>query len=273
MGRAVEFDVAVDTSTFAALQLQPRVAAGLTWNALARWLRAHLVSFPLLIRRESTGLVVMGFTLEFRERVSFFDCETVHVQATVRAAAGGARLLVATRVQSPAGRPIATTRLVLCPVAIEDEVSLAAAPAPLPPRLLERFRPDEVDAGVPPRVVPERRAFYETSGAALAEGAHDFMVHRHRCEVAEQWSWTEVPALIEEARERLAFGQKPGPVRKRCLGQPLQRMDIEFGKPFFALDRGVVRSRVFAAGDRLGLVHRLTSADGTALHATAVEVF
>jgi len=75
MPRAIDWEETVDTSTFSAVQLQPGVVASLTWNALARWLRTYIVSFPNLIGNESTGLVVMGFHLEYCNPVSFFDCE------------------------------------------------------------------------------------------------------------------------------------------------------------------------------------------------------
>ena len=80
MSRAIDWEETVNTSTFSAVQLQPGVVASLTWNALARWLRTYLVSFPTLIAKESTGLVVMGFHLDYRDPVSFFDFQNVSHQ-------------------------------------------------------------------------------------------------------------------------------------------------------------------------------------------------
>ena len=73
MPRAIDWEETVDTSMFSAVQLQPGVITSLTWNAMARWLRTYLVSFPTLIAREATGLVVMGFHLEYRDPVPFFE--------------------------------------------------------------------------------------------------------------------------------------------------------------------------------------------------------
>ena len=274
MPRAVEFEVTTDTSGFSALQLQPRVVAATTWNALARWLRAYLVPFPDLIGREHTGLVVLGFHLAYLERVSFFECPVLTVRAALRFLRRGERGQLDVRFTSGA-RPVAEARLILCPVAIHDAVALGAEPAALPQRLLSRLESDEVESGSPERPVPDRLAAVETRGAPLAEGRHPFTIHRHLSEVAEQWSWTETPALCEAARESCALADRSAQRRalRRCLSVPLARFDVEFGRPFFSFESGEMVTRWYGLGERLGVVHRFTSGAGAALHATAVEIF
>ena len=269
MARAVEFEVTVDTSTFSAVQLQPGRVASVTWNALARWLRANLVSFPALIAEESTGLVVMGFHLQYREPISFFECDAFRVRATLRAMRRGERCRLDLKVFVP-GRELATVRLILCPVAIEDPVSLGAAPAPLSEQLLARFEADEVESASPVRVVPDRLTFVETRGTLLAEGSVPFVVHRHRSEVAEQWAWTELPALVEGAREPLALAT---PALRRVLRDPMRSFDVEFVKPLVSFDHGEIVTRAYAVDAHLGLVHRIVSRGGSVLHATVVELF
>lgn len=272
MPRVIEFEHPVDTSTFSAIQLQPRVAASLTWSALARWLRAHLMSFPELIGKERTGLVVMGFHLEYLDRLSFFDCEAIRVRAGLRVMRRGERAVLTVSLAAEAGR-VATARLVLCPVSIEEPTSLAASPAPLNDRLLDRFDADEVDAGSPARLVPDRRAAVEARYRLLAEGVQPFVIRRHHTEVADQWSWVEVTTIVEAARESLAFDPASPPAARRCLSDRVRRFDVEFGRPFFSFEHGETVSRVYDGDRSLGLVHRLTSSAGTAIHATAVEVF
>lgn len=274
MARAIEWEATVDTSTFSGIQLQPGVVSSLTWNAMARWLRANLVSFPRLIHEEKTGLVVLGFHLHYQDRVAFDECESFRVRAAFRAMRRGERGQLDVRFSSE-NRVLAVTRLIVCPVAIEDPVSLGATPAALNERLLSRFEADEIDSASPKRVVPDRLATVETIGQLLAEHRKPFTIHRHLSEVAEQWSWTEVPALVEGAREELALGNR-GPERtalRRCLEMPLSRFDVEFGRPFFSFEHGEIVTRAYALGSDLGLVHRLTSNRGSSLHATVVEVF
>lgn len=276
MPRAVEFEIVADTSAFSAIQLQPSLVAATTWNALARWLRAHLVPFPELIGREQVGLVVLGFHLQYGAPASFFEVPALTVRAALRFMRRGERGQLDARFAA-GGRVLASARLVLCPVAILDPVSLGAEPAALPERLRERLQPDELETDSPERPVPERLVRVETQGRLLAEGRHPFTIHRHLSEVAEQWSWTAVPGLCEAARERLALdGERPADLRRRlrrCLAEPLARFDVEFGRPFYSFESGEMVTRAYALEDRLGLVHRFTSQAGGALHATVVETF
>jgi len=205
MPRAIDWEETVDTSTFSTVQLQPGLAASLTWNALARWLRTYLVSFPTLIAKESTGLVVMGFHLEYRDPVSFFDCEAFRVRGAFRMMRRGERGQLDIRLFSDS-RELAIAQLIVRPVAILDPVSLGAEPAPMPESLMAQFEDDEVESASPVRIVPSRLTAVETTSSLLSEHTEPFRIHRHLSEVAEQWSWTEVPALVESARENLALG-------------------------------------------------------------------
>jgi acyl-CoA thioesterase FadM len=274
MPQAIEFEVPVDTSTFSAVQLQPGVVASLTWNALARWLRAYLLPFPTLIRDESTGFVVMGFHLQYLDEVSFFDCEAFRVRAALRVMRRAERCQLDLRFFSPT-HELATARLILCPVSIEDPISLAARPAPLSEKLQALIPAEDLESASPARLVPARLSAIETTGEFLAEKSKDFTIHRHGTEVAEQWAWTHLPNIVEGAREDLALGDRSERrhALRRCLRSPMARFDAEYNVPFFSFEKGTIVTRAFALGDRLGLVHRLTSARGSILHSTVAEVF
>jgi hypothetical protein len=272
MARLVEFEVPFDTSYFSAVQLQPRALSAVTWNALARWLRVHLVPFPQLIQRERCGLVVLGFSLEYLAPLGFFDADALVARAGLRAIRRGARAQLDVRF-SAGGREVATTRLLLCPVAICEEVSLAAEPRPFGPELLARFHADEIDSSCPARVVPQRRATIERA-RAITQRISPFVIHRHACEVAEQWSWVDVAAHVESAREALALAeqQRCGLLR-RALAEPMRRFDVELSRPYYSFDQGDIVSRAFETEGRLSLVHAFTSGGGATLHGTVVESF
>jgi acyl-CoA thioesterase FadM len=274
MPRAIDWEEVVDTSTFSAIQLQPGVVASLTWNALARWLRTYLVSFPTLIAKESTGLVVMGFHLEYRDPVSFFDCEAFRVRGAFRMMRRGERGQLDLRLFSDSYE-LAIARLIVRPVAILDPVSLGAEPAPMPESLLAQFEDDEVESASPVRILPDRLAAVETTGSQLAEYTKPFRIHRHLSEVAEQWSWTEVPALVETAKESLALEDQSENkmMLRRCLSHRLARFDVEFSRPYFSFESGEIVSRAYDVAGHLAFVHRFTSKGGSHLHATVVEVF
>lgn len=272
MPRIIEFTQPVDTSMFSAAQLQPRVVASLTWNAVARWLRANVVSLPALIRDESTGLVALGFHVEVQGTQSFFDGDELTVRAGMRVHRGGERLALTARMSTASGASSAV-RLVLHPVLIEEPTSLAAQAGPLGERVMERFQADEIDASTPPRVVPERRAAIELGRSPVAEVTRPFRIHRHQTEVADQWAWGEALTLVEPGREELALAPGATPLVRRTLGAPISRLDAEFSRPFYSFDGGEVTTRVYDVDGCASLVHHITSDEQRVLHATLVEVY
>ncbi|GAB4278495.1 MAG: hypothetical protein Kow0080_30190 [Candidatus Promineifilaceae bacterium] len=274
MPRAIEWEVTVDTSTFSAVQLQPGTVASLTWNGVARWLRTYLVSFPTLIKKEAMGLVVMGFHLEYRDPVSFFECESFHVRGAFRMMRRGERGQLDLRLFNESNE-LAVAQLIVRPVAILDPVSLGAEPAPMPEHLLARFEADEVESVSPIRMVPARVTAVETQGTLLGESTTPFRIHRHLSEVAEQWSWTETPALVESARESMALDDRSQNkmLLRRCLKNRIARFDVEFSRPYFSFECGEIVSRAYDVENHLAFVHRFTSNRGSNLHATIVEVF
>ena len=274
MPRAIEWEETEDTSTFSAVQFQPGVIASLAWGAMARWLRTYLVTFPTLIRRESTGFVVMGFHLEYRDPVTFFDCEAFRVRVTFRFMRRGERGQLDLRIFSDLNE-LAVARLIVRPVAILDPVSLGAEPAPMPESLLARFENGEVESASPVRLVPSRLTAVETAGSLLGECSKRFRLHRHLTEVADQWSWTEVPALVESVRENLALDDQSEHkmMLRDCLGKRLLRFDVECSRPFFSFEYGTIISRAYDVAGHLAFIDNFTSNRGALLDATVVEVF
>jgi len=274
MPRAIDWEETVDTSMFSAVQLQPGIIASLTWNGVARWLHTYLLPFPTLITQECTGLVIMGFHLEYRDPVSFFECAAFRVRGALRMMRRGERGLLDLRLFTET-KELAVVQLIMQPVSILDPVSLGAEPGPMADHLLQQFAADEVESASPVRMVPGRVTAVETQGTLLAESSKPFRIHRHLSEVAEQWSWTETPNLIESARENMALdnrGEHKMALR-RCLRRRLARFDIEFSRPYFSFEDGEIISRAYDVAGHLAFVHRFTSNRGAHLHATAVEVF
>ena len=272
MGRQVAFEVPTDSGQFTWLQIQPRSLLTLTWSGYARWLREHLVSFPKLIREEGFGAVILDIDLRYLEPLTFFDTDTLEATVTLKARRRGTRLELHTNFYG-AGRHAAAVTIVLCPVEIKDQETLTASPAPLPTRLLERFRADEVDDASPQRQVPGLVKAIETDGQLLGESEDTFYVHHHYCEAAEQWSFIEVPNIAESLREPLALSRVADqPSFRECLDQPLQRLNVELYQPYFVYDSGHVTTRAYRWTNRLAFVHCLSSERfGAAPHGLVVE--
>jgi len=163
----------------------------------------------------------------------------------------------------------------LCPVRIDEPGSLAATPAPLEPRLLEKLLPDEIDPTPPARPLAALQEEVAQSGEPLATGQHPFVVHRHLCEVADQWAFFEVPGLIGAGRESLAERHAAEiPLLRRAVGHPIRRIEIELLRPYFWLQGGTVETTAHRVNDRLVMVHRLLSdVPGDPQHGVAIERF
>lgn len=273
MPRAIEFEVVTDTSHFTPLQLQPRVLLALSFNAMSRWIKAHLVSFPQLIREHRFSVVIVGASIKYGEPLGFFDGDALQIKAAMRCVKRGARLQLDAEFRG-AGRAAAAVRILFCPVEIVDPLSLAAQPRKFSAQLLGKFQPDEVDAAPPEETLPKLKEEVERC-PLLASHTSSFKVHRHHCEVADQWAFLEVPCLIGENGETMALERAAQiPELKAVLSRPLRSFDMELSRPYFWFQPGRAETHVYRAPEGLALVHRLLSAGpGQDVHGVVVERF
>ena len=118
------------------------------------------------------------------------------------------------------------------------------------------FDPDEIIPGIPERPVRETvRAIERREPARTRDDT--FFIHRQLCEVADQWSFIDVPGIGAVSRERLLIGEEEPAVRRR-LGMPVRRLDMELLRPFFLFDEGRIHTDVYVHDNATTLVHRLT---------------
>ncbi len=268
--RLVQFTVPTDTSLFTPLQLQPRFLLWLGMSGCARWLQEHLVSLRHLIRDHRLGVVVLSVHLEYLQPFGFFDADEIVVEAGWRARMGGI-LLQGDYDYLGGDKKVAEGRCILRPVRLQDMDSLSAVPSRLSRSLLERLQPDEVDRERPERVVPELVRALEM-GEALATGSSPLMIHRHDCEVADQWSFIDVPNHVGAAREKLVLEHAADiPALTSGLSNPLHSIDIELHSPMYALDQGTTSTTAHSNGGELSFIHRLHT--GAHEHAVVVERF
>ena len=104
MPRAVVFEVTSDTSHFTPLQLQPRAILALSFNGLSRWLREHLVSFPVLIRDHLCSVVILGAGIKYEAPLGFFDGDGFCVRATLKVLRRGTRAQLDVELHGPLER-------------------------------------------------------------------------------------------------------------------------------------------------------------------------
>jgi hypothetical protein len=260
MARIVRFDQPNDTCMFTPLQLQPVTAFRIGMSTWARWLSAHLASFPALVRDHELGAVVVGAHVTWVTPCGFFDSDGVRTEGRVTIVNQRGLFREDFRVFAVGGRADGQTILdgigIMRPLHVGREAGLGATPIPVPPAVLDKLEPDEIDdTAIAPRPVTD--AMKRVAGAApLAEGEVRSFCSRALSEVADQWSFVEVPSLAAYGRETLvlAAGKTANELR-RGLRSPLRSVNVEYKKPVFAFDELVVRTRAYAQDGELWFLH------------------
>ncbi len=275
MGRILKFDMPVDTGYFTPVQVQPRILTSLTWNALARWLKEYAISPSVMINKEHFGLVVLGFDIQQFKALKFADAEVLEIMTSLEVLKNGSRVRLANEFRNSGQNDIfAKVGLTLIPVAIDDPESLAAHPANLHQRILDHFDPDEIKPDSAPRILPELREDIEQNGKFLVERNHQFTLHRHLCEVADQWAWYELPCVMEANTEQIAReASAETAILKRSLSEPLNSLAVEFSKPYFWQDQGLLCSKAYEWSGKLAFVHELRGTNNPEVYGVGVEIF
>ena len=274
MARTAKFDVPTDTSQFTALQLQPKTLLSLSWNGYARWLKENIFSFPSLIKDHQFGTVILGIDIDYEQPLGFFDADTLDVEVEVGVRRAGSRMELNVGFSADGNRA-AHVRILLCPLEIIDPQSLGAVPTTVPEEIMAKFLTDEVDETSPSRTVPGLLSDIQESGRFLTECSDQFTVHHHLCEVAEQWSFIEVPGIVESVREPMALDRHEEiPELRQSLDQRIRTISVELNQPYFVFESGQVETKAYLWRERLVFVHRLLSGrfDGE-VHGTIIEQF
>ncbi len=278
MTRTITFEQPNDTCLFTPLQLQPVAAFRFGMTSWASWLSKYVASFPSLVRDHELGAVVVGAYVTWFERCGFFDCDGLRIVGDVtviqkRALFREHHLIHAVGGKLD-GKPIAEGIGIMRPLHVAKEAGLGATPIPVPPELASKFEADELtDDIAAPRPVPAM-VKQLADATPLAEGEVRAFCSRALSEVADQWSFVEVPSFAAHGREKLVLeaGAQAADLR-RGLKKPLREIQVEYGRPAFAFDELVVRTRAYAVDADLVFTHAITSASDGKPRATIVERF
>src|SRR5437660_202363 len=271
MARSYAFEVPVDAGFFTPLHLQSAAVCRLAFDGAGRWLGRHAISHRRLVAEHRTGLVLWSVQLVPGDPVGFFDGDRLAVRVTGRVRGGGTQLECDVEVAGAAGRP---TRLRACsvPLRLDGGPALSGTPARLGPQVLAAFHPDEIEARPHCSPVPGLRAAIAARGTPLAGRLTPFVIHRHQCEVADQWFWPEAVSLAGSGREELVRTEAERvPALRLAMRRPASRLDLLLVRPFFLFDEGAVRTTASEWEGRLVFVHELRAGDET--RAVAVEQF
>jgi hypothetical protein len=276
MSRWCSYRVAADTSFFTPLHLQPAAVCRLAFSAAGRWLQHNVVSHRQLVDQHRTGLVFWSVQLVYGDRISFFDADELEIAVTGRVRNRGSQFECEVAIGPQEGE---RTRLNAClvPLRLDDGAALLGAPCSLAPDLLERFPAEDVEDRPHLSPVPRLRAEITREARPLARAGTAFVVHRHQCEVADQWFWAEAVSLGERGREELirAEGDRL-PLLRQAMRVPMERLDVLFDRPYFLFDEGAVLSTAYEWRGRLAFVHEYVDTreeDNGRPRAVAIEQF
>jgi hypothetical protein len=261
MPRSYAYEVPVDTGLFTPLHLQPTAVCRLAFNAAGRWLSRNAISHRLLVAEHQTGFVVWSAQLLFGDPLGYFDADCLAVAVTGRIRGGGTQFECDVEVRGPVGRP---TRMRACcvPLRLDAGPALAGAPARLSPEVMSAFLPDEIETLPHLSPLPALRAAIVCGGTELAQARTPFVIHRHQCEVADQWFWPEAISLAGSGREELVRAAAEMIPRLRlAMKTPIDRLDLLFSRPFYLFDEGAVLSTAYEWEGGLAFVHELVGTD------------
>jgi acyl-CoA thioesterase FadM len=274
MPRRSSYEVVLDASLFTPIQLQPVAVARLGFQAGARWLRDHVCSHRTLVSQHRVGLVLWAWQLEYENPLRFDDADEVLVDVTARVRGPrSSQLEMEVTISGPAG-VAARTRGASVPLRLSGDQALSGVPASLPDPLVGLFEEGERERSPYRSRVPALRKTLECEGQRLDAASTTLRVHRHHCEVADQWYWAESLGFAGAAREEyvMRYG-KQTPELRRALAEGVRRVDVTWLRAGQLWDLIEVHTQGYQHGDEIAFVHelRLAEDDGGGPCAVVVE--
>jgi hypothetical protein len=270
-------EIVCDTGHFTPTQLLPAAMLRESMNGFARWTAEHVGGWGPMLRQDRYSVVVGGATVEYLESFRFFDQVSFHTRTSLWAVRDG-RKLHEEQDFIAGGQLVGRVHLLLIPVKLEDPDLFIARPAALAAPLADKFRADPEDKlreqrlAAQPRIGPQIEEIGKSP--CLGRGQETFVLSRHHCELAEQWLYTEIPSLVGQRRDSLAFelGQRDDEIRS-VLRKPLRSVSFELTRPYYLFETGTIRTAAHRTPDGVCFVHHLLGADASTEHGAVVERF
>ncbi len=241
------------------------------------WVRAFRdLVLPLkdLISEHKMAVVVAGVDFEFLGGVHYEESDRFYIDTNIGLYNDGALIkssseFILPNKESPFLKISITTR----PVFLGCEKSMAAEPRNLPDGAIAEFKKEEIFNTRLARKIPAILESLEKA-ECLGEYKHPFRLYRYACDVADQWAYAESYGYLSASREEMLLSGELKISPSEILSAPLKKMVMEFRKPYFLFDEGIVHTTAFLKDDEYIFVHNLTSAhDQKDVHSTTIEFF
>lgn len=249
----------IHTCLFTALQFHSRELLSLGVSSKWLWFETHLnLSFSEFIQKYQQSNVAVAFEIEYTQPFSFFDANYFDVGvAKVRLRQKDS--IFEFHYDFTANNIIfAKVVLYLRLLVLSGDEALTAQPGQLGKQLLQLFLPEEIDRSNIVREVPKQLNKIETEGKFITENNSHFTLFRHQCEVADQWSFIELPTLASTGREKLIISLDNDPANlSSTMGKPIKNIVAKLSCPFFLFDEGRVRTRAYLLNNQPVFVHHI----------------
>ena len=274
MSTQLRTEWAFDTSQFTPHQFQARSLLSVSFNVMWNWMRTRFISFRRSIQEHGLSWVIIRTEIEYHDRVTYFDADGF--EAVVENVKLRRNRMLEFHVEfRTAEKRIATVTVLLLAVKVVDHDSLSALPGKVDHTLVELLSSAEIHSTVPARVVPSLLEKIQQYGTPVAEGLYPFTVHRHLCEVADQWCFVELAGLVGAGRESLVTAHRSKDADLlRGLSEPMKSLWAELRHAYFLFDEGRVKTISYVFGERVYFVHRLLGGQANQEpYATVIEEF
>ncbi|QHB31028.1 hypothetical protein F0T03_01635 [Yersinia canariae] len=274
--RMVNMTYPIHTCVFTALQFHGRELLSLAASSEWLWFEYYLnVSLPTLIQEYQQSMVVTAFEIEYTAPFEFFDANQFTASVTKVRVRQNDNIFEFHYEFS--ANNIVFSRVMICfrLLLLSGDDALTAVPGKVDEKLLQRFLPEEIDSSNIVRAVPKLLNKIETEGLLITESNDLFTLYRHQCEVADQWSFIELPTLASAGRERLIISLDDDPAElRRTMEKPIKSIVAKLSCPFFLFDEGRVRTRAYLLNKQPIFVHHVFNVSrADTLAAIVIESF
>lgn len=243
----------------------------------SQWISEHVASFPRLVRDHHFGAVVTSVHLEYLRRFEFFDSDSLRIEGRVSCVRRRSLLRVDVRIMGVGGDvdggEVVLMRSYLRPLRLAEGHMMEAKPAHVPEAIAAHFEPNEIDDATPVARPAQSHMARVAQEVPVITNATSVFCSRAMCEVADQWSFVELPAYASLARERVVLERgHEAPRIRDGLALPVSTIDVEYRRPSFAFDDLEVTTNVYD-GPQLTFTHVVSGSNESKPRAVIVERF
>lgn len=274
--RTIDMTYPIHTCLFTALQFHGRELLSLAMSNKWLWLEHHLsVSFPEFIQGYQQSNVTISFEIKYIQPFTFFDANNFNASVVKVRLRQKDSIFEIHHNFTANHRVFATVVLFWRILSLSGDDALTAVPGNLSEQLRQRFLPEEIDSSNIIRAAPKLLSKIEAEGQFITEHSHLFTLYRYQCEVADQWSFIELPTFVSAGRERLIISLDDDPAElSRTMGKPIKSIVAKLSCPFFLFDEGRVRTRAYLLNKQPIFVHHVFNISrADSLAAIVIESF